>query len=171
MQISFEYMSILTHAMDSVEAPSMGALPADLRSWVSAGRLLALATEAAGVVTRDPAFCSLRFEKFGTPMMLSLLGYCYATNSFGSEDVEWAVLNDVLLKHFCGSLPDAPAIRRFRRSYRPWILQCLVCLLKKAVVEQAEKSDAVSTGTGAEMVNWASRKIQLAILMDAAAAD
>jgi hypothetical protein len=118
------------------------------------------------------AFRHPDFEKFSAPRLLGLLGYCYATNSFGSEDIEWEVLNDVLLKHFCGSLhPDAQVIRRFRRAYRPWLLQCLVCVAKNAVLEQAEASGADYTGTSADLVNWASRKIQLAILMDASAAD
>jgi hypothetical protein len=105
-------------------------------------------------------------------MMLGLLGYCYATNSCSSKDIEWDILNDPLLNHFCGSaFPDAQAIRRFRRAYRPWILQCLVCLLKKAMAEQAEKGGASRDNTCTDVVDWASRKIQMAILMDASAAD
>jgi hypothetical protein len=103
--------------MVSVEAASAGQLPADLRSWLPASRLLALATAAVEVVTEDPAFRNRCFERFSAPMMLALLSYCYATNSFGSDDVEWEVLNDALLNHYCGSpLPDAPAIRLLSHS-------------------------------------------------------
>jgi hypothetical protein len=156
----------------SVDSPSPRELPADLRQWLPAGRLLALANEAAGVVAKDALFRHPQFETFSAPLLLGLLSYCYATNSFGSNDIEWEVLNDVLLNRFCGSsLPDAPAIRRFRRAYRPWILQCLICLLEKAIAEPAEQSRAVPADNCAALVDWASRRIQLAILMDVSAAD
>src|SRR4051812_23437740 len=127
----------------SNETGLLNELPADLRSRLPERRLLDLALEAVEVVvSQDPAFQGRRFEHFSSTMMLTLLAYCYATDSFGSEDVAWAAGNEGPPKYICRqSLPDAQAIRRFRRAYRPWVMQCLVYLLNRAIAEQpARKS-------------------------------
>ena len=165
-------MHVFTDTRVPIDARS--ALAEDLRSWLPARRVLSLATEAAGLVTQDPAFRTMRFEQCSAPMMLTLLGYCYATNRFSSEDVEEAVANEDVLRHSLG-FSDAHAIRRFRRAYRPWILQCLIYILTEAKAESAERAKesfaTVCSGACEDIVGWSSRRIQLAILMDAAEAD
>jgi len=162
-------MRALTDTRVPIEATP--TLPEDLRSWLPAHRVLALATEAAGLVTQDPAFRNMPFEQCSAPMVLTLLGYCYATNRLSSEDVEQAAGNEDVLRHTLG-FPDAHVIQRFRRAYRPWILQCLIYILTKAMAEPAKNGFAtVCSGTREDIVGWSSRKIQLAILMDTAAAD
>ena len=162
-------MRAVTNRIVPIEAPS--ALPEDLRSWLPADSVLALATEAADRITQGPAFPKARFEQFDASMMLTLLGYCYATNRLSSEDVEEAAANEDVVHDTLG-FPDAQIIRRFRRAYRPWMLQCLIYILTKAVTEPAEMSRAPGrSGTSADIVGWSSRKIQRATLMDVADAD
>jgi hypothetical protein len=167
-------MSDMTNTMISAETLLVEEMPADLRSWLSAPRVLELAIDAAEAVTQGTAFRDGCFENFSVPTMLTLLGFCYATDSVASEDVERALSNKTVLRHIRGAcVRNAVGIRRFRRAHRPLLLQCLVHLLTQAKAEQAgEKTfEPAGSETSAEIEVWAARKIELAILMDAAAAD
>jgi transposase len=159
----------------SNETGRLNELPADLRAWLPEGRLLEVALEAVEVVTsQDAALRGKRFEQFSPAMMLTLLTYCYSTDSFGSEDVQWAAINETTPRYICRlSIPDAQAIRRFRRAYRSWVVKCLVYVLNRAVAEQPtqESFDTMYAETFLDAEAWARRKIDLAILMDTAAAD
>ena len=162
-------MRAVTNRIVPIEAPS--ALPEDLRSWLPADSVLALATEAADRITQGPAFPKARFEQFDASMMLALVGYCYATNRLSSEDVGEVASNEGVIRGALG-FPDAQSIRKFRRAYRPWMLQCLIYILTAAVTEPAEMGLVpVRSGTSADIVGWSSRKIQRATLMDVADAD
>jgi hypothetical protein len=165
----------MVNALISNETRLLNELPADLRSWLPERRLLELTLEAVEVVSlQGESFGGKRFEQFSPTMMLTLLTYCYATDSFGSGDVEWAATNETTPRYICRlSLPDANAIRRFRRAYRASVMQCLMYVLNGAIAERpaSDSFEAIYAETFVDADAWARRKIDLAILMDTAASD
>lgn len=75
--------------------------------------------------------------------MLGALSYCYAKGVYTSEDIESRMMHDATLREAVhGEVPDALAIRRFRRLNRSAIQQTLekafsfLCKKKKASAVQ-----------------------------------
>jgi hypothetical protein len=157
--------------MSTTTANTLGPLkelPADLTALLADRRIIQLALEAVGFVAlRDPGFSRQSCDAFRPEMLLTLLTYCYATSTFGSDDVEWAVEHERATRYICRrSRPDAFAVRRFRRANRPRIEQCLVHVLTRALAERFGETWVTEDAFG-----WARRKVELAILMDTAASD
>jgi hypothetical protein len=156
-------MNTLTR--DTVETVS--ELPGDLRSWLDEQQVVEFAREAVQtVVANDRAFGQAAFEQFRPQVLLTLLAYCYATDTYGSDDVEWAAQNETAGRHLCGGQrPDPQSVRRFRRRYRPQIEQCLAAMFNEALAYRSGESDAAAASV------WARRKVDLAVLTDTAAVD
>src|SRR5436190_2846288 len=77
-------------------------LPNDLRAWLGERQLMDLALEAVQTVTLEqPTFGGQRGEQLSSQMMLTLLTYCYATDTYGSEDVEWSADNEFAAGYLC----------------------------------------------------------------------
>ena len=155
-------------------------LPNDLRAWLGERQLMDLALEAVQTVTLEqPTFGGQRGEQLSSQMMLTLLTYCYATDTYGSEDVEWSAENEFAPGYICAhTRPDWQTVRRFRKANRARIEECLVQVLNRAVTRRFTDvgvedpwSRLVEVDLLAETTEWARRKIQLAILMDTAASD
>jgi hypothetical protein len=142
-------------------------LPGDLRSWLDEQEVLGLALESVqSLAANDAAFRQLRFETFRPQMMLTLLAYCYATDTYGSDDVEWAADHETSVRYICGGQrPDRQTVRRFRRVHRSRIEGCLTSMFKEALARRSGEDDAGQASV------WAGRKLDLAVLTDTAAAD
>lgn len=102
-------------------ARSNVSLPEDLRGWQAEPVLVQLALQAATEaefgrpVGRAPGAES----PVGTPALLTLLVYCYATGRFGSEGIEAAWATDGALRYLTArQSPSAAVLRRFRRNHR-----------------------------------------------------
>ena len=105
--------------------------------------------------------------------MLTLLTYCYAEEIYDSETIEWAASNDPTVRYICaGILPSWQEIRRFRKANRQSIEQCLVHVATQAMArryfggaDQPVEPDEAC----AQVLCWAQRRVELAIMMDTAA--
>ena len=155
-------------------------LPVDLRHWVDECRLIMLALEAAQrVFSRTAAVGMPANVALNPQMMLTLLTYSYAAGMHASEDIEWASLRDLAMRYICaGSFPDCQAIRRFRRANRQMIEHGLVHVftearkLRFAGTGQWEVEDpGFAAQTYASILEVVRRKLQLAVMMDTAAAE
>ena len=157
-------------------------LPEDMRSWLSEAELVQLAVEASELIGgRGLSSSGLRGNASDAArqgMMLTLLTYCYLVGHWGSEEVEWAARNDPVVRGICNqTCVDMMAVRQFRRTNHRQIEQCLVHVLMIAIVRRIAPPNngvpcaATPAETYATAVSWARRKIDLAIMMDAAASD
>jgi len=58
--------------------------------------------------------------------MLGVVGYCYAKEKYGADEIEQELLHDPIVRKMCGlDVPDAKTIRRFRRLNRSAVLKIL----------------------------------------------
>src|SRR5580765_6217894 len=72
-------------------------------------------------------------RRFRAQMMLTLLGFCYASGLYSSRDIEWATRLDRTIGYICAhQFPDWLAIRRFRRQNRQLLKQCLMVVLERS---------------------------------------
>jgi len=144
----------------------------DLRQRVGSNNLLRWALEAPQHVEGSAAeTLKARFGDFRPQMMLTLLCFSYASSCYGSEDIERAIESDRTVRYICARIfPDAKAIRRFRRLFRPALDQCLAYVLRRAA---RELSDTASLGAEVEqqVVSATTEKIELAVVMDRCAAE
>ena len=143
----------------------------DLRQRVGAQNLLRWALEAPQTV-EGPAAETLkaRFGDFRPQMMLTLLSFAYASSCYGSEDIEAAIERDRTFRYICARIyPDAKAIRRFRRSFRPALDQCLAYVLRGAAVEMI--GAALNAELEQQVLSATTEKIELAVVMDRCATE
>lgn len=145
--------------------------PADLRLMLDERGLLTLALDAIQTLDWSRSDAPRQGPDSHRPqMLLTLLSYCYAAGICGSEDIEWAVENDRMVRYICArAYPDWLAIRRFRRRNREWLKQCLAYIFRHTV--PAEYADASQAGAALEEhIALAVRdRIELAVIMDRAA--
>jgi hypothetical protein len=98
--------------------------------------------------------------------MLTLLSFCYASSCYGSEDIESAIESDRTIRYICARVfPDAKAIRRFRRLFRPALDQCLAYVLRQAAIELSETM-SVGAEVEQQVLSATTEKIELAVVMD-----
>ena len=144
----------------------------DLRQRFGSNKLLFWALEAPQNVEGSAAeMLKARFGDFRPQMMLTLLSFSYASSCYGSEDIERAIESDRTVRYICARIfPDAKAIRRFRRLFRPALDQCLAYVLRQAAIEL---SDSTSLGAEVEqqVLSATTEKIELAVVMDRCAAE
>jgi hypothetical protein len=138
----------------------------DLRQRVGTTNLLRWALEAPQMVEGGGSdLLQIRFGDFRPQMMLTLLSFSYAACYYGSEDVERAIETDRTVRYICARIyPDAKAIRRFRRLFRPALDQCLSYVLRQAAFElnDSEFSEELERQVQSATVE----KIELAVVMD-----
>ena len=145
-----------------------GILPVhtDLRQRVGVNNLLRWALEAPQTVD-DVAAESLkaRFGDFRPQMMLTLLSFAYASSCYGSDDIERAIESDRTFRYICARIyPDAKAIRRFRRLFRPALDQCLAYVLRGAAIEMIGAPSTPELEQ--QVISATTEKIELAVIMD-----
>jgi transposase-like protein DUF772 len=143
----------------------------DLRQRVGANNLLRWALEAPQIV-EGPAAETLkaRFGDFRPQMMLTLLSFAYASGCYGSEDIEGAIESDRNFRYICARIyPDAKALRRFRRLFRPALDQCLAYVLRGAAVEMT--GAVLSAELEQQVLSATTEKIELAVVMDRCATE
>jgi hypothetical protein len=139
----------------------------DLRQRVGASNLLRWCLEAplviqneTGLLSRD-SVCGFR-----PPMMLTLLGFCYASGYYGSDDIVRAIATDRTVRYICArTYPDARAIRRFRRFCRGALDQALHYVLRQATIEMMGSND-LSPELEQQVLSTTQEKIELAVTMD-----
>jgi hypothetical protein len=69
-------------------------------------------------------------------VLLTLVTYCYATRTFGSQDIEDAINERPEVAYITRGMPVTAAdIRRFRRHHRSRIENCLMQVLNSALGE------------------------------------
>lgn len=154
-------------------------VPADLRDWVDERTLVALCLAAAQELALPaPRPVSTRAGEPPAPAMVTLLAYCFATGICGSEEVEWAARHDRTARYLCAHrLPDAVAVRRFRRANRSWLERCLaeVCVrawhLKHTPSAKAGAAASAGASMHAAIQEAVRQKFSLAMLLDTAAAE
>lgn len=99
----------------------------DLSKAIGERKLLNLVLEV--VQTVDAKVIKQRTDaapQFRPQMMLTLLTYCYGACLFGSQDIEFAILNDPVVRYICArTYPAWQDIRAFRRLNRGVIRHCL----------------------------------------------
>jgi hypothetical protein len=144
----------------------------DLRQRVGSNHLLRWALEAPQNLEASAAeTLKARFGDFRPQMMLTLLSFSYASSCYGSEDIERAIESDRTVRYICARIfPDAKAMRRFRRLFRPALDQCLAYVLRQAAIELSE---TMSLGAEVEqqVLATTTEKIELAVVMDRCAAE
>ena len=109
-------------------------------------------------------------------MLLTLLTWCYASGTYSSRDIVWAMRRDPTVRYLCaGTRPDWPTLRRFRRAHRLWLEQCLAWVLKQAWALKLEDGEATFHGLdwfenrlAVDAAAEARTRLDLAALMDAA---
>lgn len=153
--------------------------PADLRQWVEECQLIQLVLEAVQQTLPDGTQAVADVAAPNARMLLTLLTYCYAADVLASEDVEWAAQNDPAVRYIGGSSPpDTNRLRRFRRANRALLEACLTKVLTEVLTANRDEPVAAPRwGDRPGAVNnpataaWVRRKLELAVMMDAAAAD
>jgi hypothetical protein len=114
--------------------PSPRANETDVRRWPASRELVQLALDAVQTLDWSNAnLISRSTRRYRPQMMVTLLGYCYATGIYGSEQIEQAIRQNETVRYICArDYPDWAAIRQFRRENRLVLEQCLAYVLKQA---------------------------------------
>ena len=144
----------------------------DLRQRVGSSQLLRWALEAPQTVEGSAAETLVaRFGDFRPQMMLTLLSFSYASSCYGSEDIERAIESDRTVRYICARIfPDAKALRRFRRLFRPALDQCLAYVLRQAAVELSG-AGVLGAELEQQVLSATTEKIELAVVMDRCATE
>ena len=80
----------------------------------------------------QPDLVSRNTRKFQPRMMLTLLGFCYASGIYGSDQIERAIRHHPTVRYICArTYPDQESIRQFRRENRALVEHCLTYILKQ----------------------------------------
>jgi hypothetical protein len=145
----------------------------DLRQSVGESALVTLALDTAQTVATQRAWLSGPAEAQPSPQtLLALLTYCYAAGIYGSQEVEWTCHNDPVVRSICtNTLPDWPAIWRFRNANRPWIEECLVRVYGAASDVAPTPAPEFRGEAPPDIIGIVRRKLRLAVWTDAAMYD
>ena len=98
--------------------------------------------------------------------LLTLLAYCYASQIYGSADVEAVLRSDPNFRSLCrDQLPDARLIRRFRRENREALGVCLEAALR-FTAEQKVAQGLITRVNEERIAEEARRRIIMAMFTD-----
>ena len=98
--------------------------------------------------------------------LLTLLAYCYASQIYGSADVEAVLRSDANFRSLCRDrFPDARLIRRFRRENRDALEACLEAALR-FMAEQKVAQGLITRVSEARIAEEARRRIIMAMFTD-----
>ena len=155
-------------------------LGSDLSRYFGSQSLLKLVLDSVQSVDELlPPLNKRTVSEFRPQMMLTLLTYSYASTIYGSKDIESEIERDRTIRYICArTFPDWQILRRFRRTYRDLIHQCLVNIFKQMWALRFDEGEADYVGYEwfeselIEQVNKAaSERLDLAVLMDGAESD
>jgi transposase len=123
-------------------------LPPDLRDWVADNDLAKLILEAVELCDMQGAHSNVRgtgSEQYPPTMMLALLIYCYATQTFSSRRIERATYDSVAVRYICGNHhPDHDTIAAFRRNNGALFARCFATVVQLARQAGVLKLAAIS---------------------------
>ena len=148
-------------------------LPADMRTGLGEQQLLMFALESVQEVALDSKPGLKGPPHYRPQMMLTLLGYCYATGLYGSRDIEEAIGSDPTLRYICAhTYPNWRAISQFRRQHRDWVEQHLAGVLQRAALPLFRQSPEEGSPADCQRFAAAARsRVETAIIMDGAVLD
>ena len=126
-----------------VQEPRKPAIPEDLSGGLDKNAFLGLIYEAVHSV-EWPKEPSVRpgEDRLPPAVLRTLLTYCYATGIYSSREIEYAALDDRMVRYICAyQRPSWPVIRQFRRQNMPWIRQAVskACSLVTAKNEESRE--------------------------------
>ncbi|MBX3732251.1 MAG: transposase [Verrucomicrobiae bacterium] len=153
-------------SLRSDAADALPRFPPDLAETVGAVRLMQLALEA--VAAEEIQAREFRGAD-GTPacsyrMLATLMSYAYARGLLSSEDIENQVRTDADLRYLCArELPDAQALRQFRRREWACLNRVLVRLLASAAAQGASNPPRDPEGEAAGRMERAAAADSLAL--------
>jgi transposase len=99
-------------------------------------------------------------------LLLALLSFCYARQTYSSTDVAAWVRREMHPRHFGQSeFPDAQTLSRFRRENRAALHHCLQTTLR-FLLEQKVAAGLVTKWSEAQLAEEASRRIIMAMFTD-----
>ena len=133
------------------------------------------AVRAATSAVDDSRLCPAAIpgtrQSFRPRMLLALLTYCYARQTYGSSEIVRQMRHDVNLLQFSAlDFPDAPAIRTFRRENRHVLQLCLTVTLR-FLADQKVTSGLISHVSGEQIAEEARRRIIMAMFTDSLDSD
>jgi hypothetical protein len=152
--------------------------PTDLRLVLGERRLVTLALDAIQTLDwNSPNAPRIAPAGHRPQMMLTLLSCCYAAGICGSQDIEWSIENDRMVRYICArTYPDWLAIRGFRRRNREWLRHCLAYIFRRTwlwLCEEVPIEDAYAFQAEAALEEHIAAavqgRIELAVIMDRAA--
>ena len=98
--------------------------------------------------------------------LLTVVAYCYALQVFGSAEIEALLRRDTNLRSFCNQqLPNARAIRHFRRDNRESLQLCLEAALR-FLTEQKVAQGIITRVNQSQISEEARRRIVAATFID-----
>jgi hypothetical protein len=98
--------------------------------------------------------------------LLALVSYCYASEVYGSDEVERLISLRPELSQFCPeNPPDARCIRRFRRENREAIERCVAAALRH-LAEQRVREGWLTRIHPAQFTIEAKRRLITAMFVD-----
>jgi Transposase domain (DUF772) len=137
-------------AVRSARPRSLGEAVQSAVRAVDESNLRLVARRAAGVA-------------YQPKVLLALLSYCYARQTYGSEDIEDLMRQDGEFRQLCqGEFPSARLLRRFRRENREAVRLCLQGALRFLLETQKTASPA----SDAALAEEADRRILMAMFID-----
>jgi hypothetical protein len=144
---------------------SSGSSAEDLRAQLGWQRLLEYVLEAVLAQPSDSIPQSSR-----PAVLLTLVTYCYATRTFGSEDIEDATKERPEVAYVTRGMPVTAAdIRQFRRHHRARIENCLAQVLNLAMAELVREGKGDNQlATAWEQGGLARSWVSQAVLFDTA---
>ena len=99
-------------------------------------------------------------------LLLALLCFCYARQTYGSKEVLYWLRQEVNFRHFDpDEFPDALTLARFRRENREALHHCLRATLR-FLGEQRMAAGLVTKVSEAQLAEEASRRIIMAMFID-----
>lgn len=126
-------MSVIANSPVNETPVSFECLADNLRKQFAWQRLLQLVLDAVLARPRDPNPQSTR-----SAVLLTLVTYCYATRTLGSQEIEDATRDRPEVAYITRGMPiSAASIRQFRRVHRAQIESSLAKVLMSALNELA----------------------------------
>jgi transposase len=163
-------MTTLFEHKPKVRPGATGRLPAPDHFTTTGPRLLAEAVQAAvhrvDENTLKPVARHEDGQAVRPKILLALLSFCYARQTYGSAEVVDWLRRDANFRQFShNEFPDARSLCRFRRENRELLHRCLTATLR-FLVERKVAAGIVTKVSEAQLAEEASRRIIMAMFMD-----
>jgi hypothetical protein len=104
-------------------------------------------------------------------LLLALVTYCYARQTYGSEAIAGLVTRDMCFRELCGNEPpDTCALRRFCRANHDAIQACLTAALRLQARQKLAEG-MVTKVSEAQLAEEARRRMVMATFVDSTEAE